>query len=114
MALPAIDLYLGLSSEQVDAWQRDGVLRAHWFGGTIPLKRTLVAAREAYQTGPQNWSEQLPPFIAKVTIASEWFLGLVNDGMLQVCLWVDGYRLSKDISVREAASFCHCEVFAAA
>ena len=112
MATSSIALYVGLSSTQADTWQTTGILRAQWFGGSIPLKPNVLAAREAYQE--HYGAEELPPYVAKVTINSDWFLTLVNEGKLQVCHWVDGYRFKTDISMQDVLAFCRCEVFLSA
>ena len=73
------------------------------------MKRSLVAARDAYQE--HYGQEKMPPCVAKVVMGSDCFRALVHEGSLKVCPWVDGYRLNKDISASEPLCFCCCEVF---
>jgi len=110
MAMAQIELYICLTADQANTWGRDKRLRAGWFGhgGSIPLKKSVPAAAEAYEE--VHGREYPPMFIAKVVFDAAWFLGLVNEGILSPQLHVDGYRLHKDIFAEEPVPFCSCWV----
>ena len=108
MAKKAIELYIGLSRSQAAALQSDGIVRVRWFGESIPWKRSLLAACQAYQ---EHSGEGAPPFAAGVIISSPLFAGLVDDGSLEKRSPADEYHLKKDFSTPELRSHCQCLVF---
>ena len=81
MAKKAIELYIGLSRTQAAALQSDGIVRVRWFGESIPWKRSLLAACQAYQE--HHNGEGAPPFAAGLIISPPLFAGLVVDGDLE-------------------------------
>ena len=76
------------------------------------MKKNVLAACEAY--GEAWWGYEEKPalsFIAQITIGSDSYLRLVDGHRLDVCPWVDGYRLKKDIPAQELTSDDYrCEV----
>ena len=109
MVKEAIELYIGLSRTQAAALQSDGIVRVRWFGESIPWKRSLLAACQAYQE--HHSGEGAPPFAAGVIISSPLFAGLVDDGSLEKRSPADEYHLKKDFSTLDLSSHCQCLVF---
>ena len=109
MAKKAIELYIGLSRTQAAALQSDGIVRVRWFGESIPWKRSVLAACQAYQE--HHSGEGAPPFAAGVIISSPLFAGLVDDGSLEKRSPAGDYHLMKDFCTLEWRSHCQCLVF---
>ena len=102
-------LYVGLSQDQAKAWEQEGCIRKHWFYGTIPLKKTLLAAKESYLQAHDTIIN--PPFMAEVTISSVWFMALSDADFLRHVPLHDGYRLGLDIDVDLMnRGVCICDV----
>ena len=119
MAKKAIELYIGVSPTQAAMLRSDGIMRVRWFGKSIPCKKSLLAACEAYQEhhneegAPPFASneEGAPPFAVGVIINSPLFLGLMDDGILERRSPAGDYHLMKDFCTLEWRSHCQCLVF---
>ena len=81
MAKKAIELYIGVSPSQAAMLRSDGIMRVRWLGKSIPCKRSLLTACEAYQE--HHNGEGTPPFAAGLIISPPLFAGLVVDGDLE-------------------------------
>jgi len=112
--MESVSLYVALSAEQGRSLMDDGCICCQWFGGggSIPLKKTLEAAVEAYIDALKYKQQidgglvEIPAYVVVVTIAAKWYMGLSHSGLLRHVPWHYGYRYHEDICVKHQPSFC--------
>ena len=96
--MTAVDLFVGLTDRQQAVCVSSHRVECEWFGGSIPLKKTIQDAIEAHEEHMirQQGIAEKPHFVMCLSIQADKFMHLVHTDVLEVCPWVKGYRLKRD------------------
>ena len=78
-----------------------GRLHPEYFGrgSSIPFKVSEQAAMEAFRSSREGNAEEA--FMITWKVSARLYQGLVEEGVLQECPWVAGWRLRADLDIND-------------
>ena len=88
---------LALTPEQAEHVRSRGTLLQAWFGNgwSVPVKNNIQTAVEAFMEANKEFPDKALQFRLPLPLYHKW----MDEGKMQVCPWVNGYRIKGDIDL---------------